>query len=544
MKVKNRKNLIRLLALSQIGTVATQIAPLVVNAEVNFDSINSFTPETRSRLDNAKNTLEAAKKTRNNSDVKKAIVAFTNVLPTGHSDSVSMDNYFAEDNEELQSVYDGLHDLVYNKVDNGEKNNLSMYLLNQMVLKRGNDSQVFMNKFINQFVEGNTNSSIKDKIDTSIRNLNAVIGEETQNEESNSNNDELKDSGNDEVVLVNPPDLSEAVKTPVAEETVEVMAPGEDAANEIYDAGELTWEDISYETVDGVTVQVTTTYTQKDGVITSSVKRDIVPMTDAYAGTMEDWKQLNDVSQLEVNDTAGELIEENKNILSNLTLHYTVTKATDEVYYYDTGIRVNEEGTATYQQVKDVLYQLALRADGYLTDDKGKFLIVVEGKPILIKEVKDSYSKKEIEEMFDGFKEVDMRIMETRIGTTASLEEQIVSGQAQKVTLDGESVDLKNNPTTKNSRVLLPIEEIAKVIGAKVEKDGEKIVVSKDDNVAVYETNVKSVVINGTAIEVNVPSEKTKSGELMGEVTELLKAFGYDLIWDEENSTIQLTTNE
>lgn len=540
MKQKNRKRIVGLLALSQLGTIAMQVSPMIVHAEIDYSTINSFTSETQSRFNTAKDLMNVAKNTKNSTDIEKAIKAFVNIMPTGNSDNVSIDNYHALDNKELSAIYEGIHQTIYNKPNGAEKDNLAMKFLNAMVLKRGNESQVTMNEYITRFNDENTITTIQDKVDTSIRNLNAIIGVPGEGERPSQIDNPLKENGNNEVVQVNPPDLSQAVPVPEISETTETVTTNDDADSQEADMVDLTWEDIHYESVNGRTVKVTTTYHQLDGKTEVSVSREVVPDMETTAGTEDMWKLFNDVSSLETVESPTDLIEENQNVQSDLTLHYTVTKKAKNVYYYDTGIRVKEDGTATYQQVKDVLYQLAIRSEGYLTDDKGKFLIVVEGKPILIKEIKDSYSKQEIEDMFDGFGEVDMRIMKTRIGTTASLEEQIVSGKAQHLALDGNKVELKTNPITKNSRILLPIEEISKIIGAEVKKDGEKLILTKDKDVVVYEQKVKSIVVNGKVIEVHVPSEKTQSDVLMGEATELLKTFGYNLVWDEEESTIQL----
>lgn len=543
MKHKNRKRIVGLLALSQLGAVAMQVSPMIVQAEVDFSSVNSFTPETQSRFNTAKDLLEVSKKTQSSGDIEKAIVSFVNIMPTGNNDNVAKDNYHALDNKELGAIYEGIHKTIYSKPNGSEKDRLAMKFLNAMVLKRGNESQVTMNEYITRFNDENTITTIQDKIDASIRNLNAIIGATGDGERPVQNDNSLKDNGNSEVVQTNPPDLSQAVPVPEATETIETTTVESDSDSQEAGLVDSTWEDVHYESVNGRTVKVTTTYNQVNGKTEATVSREIVPDSESSAGTEDIWKLFNDVSSLEVVDSPTDLIEENQNVQSELTLHYTVTKNEKEVYYYDTGIRVKEDGTATFQQVKDVLYQLAVRSEGYLTDDKGKFLIVVEGKPILIKEMKDSYSKQEIEDMFDGFGEVDMRIMKTRIGTTASLEEQIVSGKAQHLALDGNKIELKTNPTTKNSRILLPIEEIAKIIGAEVKKDGEKLILTKDKDVVVYEQKVKSIVVNGKVIEVHVPSEKTESNVLMGEATELLKTFGYNLVWDEEESTIQLLSN-
>jgi len=330
-------------------------------------------------------------------------------------------------------------------------------------------------------------------------------------------------------------------------ETVEVNHDISSGITEEFDLTDLdtTWEDVYYETVDGKPIRVTVTYTQVNGETTSTVKREVVPEHVAYAGTEDDWAFVNDSSEvvdiIDIED-AGVTSEEDENTRSNMTLHYTVTKGTDEVYYYDTGMRVSKEDVASYQQVKDVLYQLALRAEGYLAEDEGKFLIVVEGKPILIREAKETYTKQEVEAMFKGFGSVDMRIMPTRIGTTASLEEQLVSGKAQSVTVNGEEANLNHHPLVEDGHVLLSIGELADLLNIDYSEDGSKLTLTNEKNTLIYEENVKAVTLNGVAIDTATPSIRNEDGALMGDITEFLNVFHVDMIWDEENSTIQLET--
>ena len=175
-------------------------------------------------------------------------------------------------------------------------------------------------------------------------------------------------------------------------------------------------------------------------------------------------------------------------------------------------------------------------------EDKDKFLVVMEGKSIVIRKEKDEYTKDEMEAIFKEFKTVDIRILETRIGTTVSLEEQLVTGTAQSVELNGEVVKMTTNPSTQNNRVLFPIKEMAERMDLAVEQDGKKLILSKAGSSIVYEEGVKAVIVDGSVVESTTAAFLSDKGILMGELTEMLKLFHYEMLWDEESSTIRLTS--
>lgn len=230
-------------------------------------------------------------------------------------------------------------------------------------------------------------------------------------------------------------------------------------------------------------------------------------------------------------------ITQDQNPESQYTIHYTVNKDESRPYYYDTGIRVNRNKEATYEQYRDVLLVLADKSEGFFVRDKEKSLAVLEGRPVVIKEVKETYSKQELENQFNDFDKVEVRIMETRIGKTESLEVQIVSRQAKTVKVDGKEIQLLTLPMVKNERALLPLEEIAEVLGGKAKRDGDKFIVTKGSTTVMYRLKDNAVYVNGRRIELkNAP--EYKDGVLMVEVGELATALGYRMSWDGETSTI------
>lgn len=534
MKVTWKKLLISAMALSQVQVLAQPI--LVARAS----DTQSMTDASRKRMADFTEAVSKAKGSKSKGDIEHAIkifsTLFTNDDPDG-SDFLFM-------SEEAISTYDQLINLIVEGSSGTMRSDLMMSLIHAMALKVSNENQLFYFTYLDDLLTNNKVKELEGRIETTTRILNQA---QTFPENIRKPGAIIKinEKGELELTQEYPMDIPD-IK--VEEEFVDVGNPDIQKGSIDFDISfdDSTWEDVYYEVVDGKNVEVTIVYTRKDGKTTSKVNKKVVEAGALVGGSKEEWDLLNDNSTLQVLESDNAISEdEAQNVRSNLSLHYTVTKGTDEIYYYDTGMRVQEDGTATYQQVKDVLYQLALRAEGYLADDKDKFLIVVEGRPVLIQNKKESYSKEEVEKMFKGFERVDMRIMQTRIGTTASLEEQLVSGKPQGLKLNGEDQDLKHQPIVEDSRVLLSVKELGELFGLTIEEDGEKVIVTDADKMhtVIYETNVKAVVVNGKSVETSVASTKTKEGTLMGDVNELLKTFNIGMVWDEENSLILLTTN-
>lgn len=246
---------------------------------------------------------------------------------------------------------------------------------------------------------------------------------------------------------------------------------------------------------------------------------------------------------IEDNYSNWKYINETQNPESNMTIQYTLNRDTETPYYFDTGIRVSLDDTVSYEQLRDVLYQVSIKSGGYFVEDRDKMLSIVEGRPIVVKKTKATYSKSDVDNVFKEFKKVEIRIMETRIGASSSLEERIVSKQANKVKVEGNDLTLKTSPIIKDGRALLPIEQIAKELGADIIKSNDKYIIKKDENTVVYEKNKSYVLINGQVTEMGT-SPEIRDNVILGEIQEMAKIFGYDVMWDGEDSAILLNKIE
>lgn len=239
----------------------------------------------------------------------------------------------------------------------------------------------------------------------------------------------------------------------------------------------------------------------------------------------------------ELTDREMEYLLEDQNEESKHSIQYSLEKQGEAPYYFDTGLRVDSKMNASYEQYKDVLYQIAVKSGGYVVEDEGRVLVVIDKKAIIVKDIKKSYKEAEIESLFESFPNIDIRILETRIGTSTSLEQQIVSKQARTVSIEGNKVDLETTPIVREERVLLPIKEIASQMGATLEQKGAQFIVQKDEVTVVYELKNKKIVVKGKQIDIGIAPD-VKDGVLYVEMSELASAFNYEMVWDGDSSEL------
>lgn len=534
---KRAKRLITLLAMTQMAGIIVQPVAMV-HAEENMEAKFPFTDAAQKRLKQAQSSYEKAKGSKSTANIKKAIEDFSNILDDGNT----QDNKAVQYNKSIQNLFDNLRSLIYGVSDTGQRDYLANYFLGQMAMAYTNEEEKFYDIFMEQLLTKNEVNSLKDSFMDTAANVNFYTSYLSLKQDMKGKINNKGQFYIEKKLEFNVPEV-EAVTPETPSNFNEDVEVNHDEALGLEEG--TTWDDVYHEMVDGAKVKVTTTYTIKDGKVVSNIKREVEGASPFLIADEELTKIFTSGEQAEVIDNSKTDSMDNEEVESNLTLQYTVTKGQENAYYYDTGIRVDKEGTATYQQMRDTLYQLAIRAEGYLVEDKDKFLIVAEGKPVYVSEAKKTYSKDEIEAMFKSFEGIEIRVMETRIGTTASLEEQIVTGQAQQVSLDGEVLDLQTKPAIKEGRIVLPIKEIADFVGAESIVEGNKLTVTHNGHTLIFEDKVKSVLVDGSIIEMSSPAELNDKAVLLGDVNELLNALEIEKAWDEETSTLVLTrTNQ
>lgn len=249
------------------------------------------------------------------------------------------------------------------------------------------------------------------------------------------------------------------------------------------------------------------------------------------------WNQNNNGdTALDVWESLG-LNELNK--LSNYSIHFSINKNNEKPYYYDSGIRLSTDMTATYTQIRDVLNQIALKTNGYVIEDTGKLLFIAEGKPLVVKDKKAEYSKSEIESLLNSFTEIGMKVDTVKQFSSDSLEDQANKGELREIAFGDETITLTKDPIVEGSILKLPIEEVATKLGLKVEQKDNKLLVTNDTLKFEYEIGTKNVSINGTTKILSTASQ-SKDNVVYGEMNLLIKELGYTLKFDSFAGKIEI----
>lgn len=295
------------------------------------------------------------------------------------------------------------------------------------------------------------------------------------------------------------------------------------------------WYEVTYSYVNGKVVQ-----TGK-----KKLSRESYPYLYGYSETSskDNDSQASEKNPfLAIGKTKLDYLTSDQNAESEYTIQYSLDKQSENPYYFDTGLRVDKNMNASYEQYKDVLYQIAVKSGGYVVEDSGRVLIVIDKKPILVKDIKKNYSEKEIENLFEEFPNIDIRIFKTRIGLSTSLEQQIVSKQAKTVSIEGKKVEMSNSPIVRDNRVLLPLKEVSEALGATVEQQEDKFIVRKGEASVVYQLKSTFVTSKGKKVDIGIAPD-VKEATLFVEMNELSKAFDYVLHWDADSSELSFNKN-
>lgn len=233
------------------------------------------------------------------------------------------------------------------------------------------------------------------------------------------------------------------------------------------------------------------------------------------------------------------LAQNDLNQLSNYTLQYSLNPKDEVPYYFDSGISVSNNMTATYTQVRDVLNQISIKANGTLIEDKDKLLFIAEGRPLVILNKQEEYSKDDISELLDCFENIDLKILEKSDGDSISLEEKIITNNANLITISDKDVQLSNSPKLKNSILQLPVKEVGEILGYKVDVNSETVTLTKDDIKIIMNINDKNVSINGeTKITATIPT--LENGVVYAEMNLIVKELNMSISYDKEKGSVSI----
>ncbi|HEL2860333.1 TPA: hypothetical protein UL242_002434 [Clostridioides difficile] len=234
------------------------------------------------------------------------------------------------------------------------------------------------------------------------------------------------------------------------------------------------------------------------------------------------------------------LNENELNKESNLTLKFTLNKNAEDIYYYDSGINVNLNKTVTYNQVRDVLNQIALKIkNGYLIEDRNKLLFIAEGKPLVIEDKKNSYSDTEIKRLLNTFNNLSLKIEEKSKTNEPKFKDEKQNSTLDKIFINNKEVKLKHPAMLKNGIIQFPIEEIAEELKIKLKINKNLAILSDDNNVIEYYIGTKKIKING-AEKLTTTSSKLENNIVYAEMNATLREFGFSINFNVSTDKISI----
>lgn len=536
-----------------ISAITNASAPIFVEAkEAKFP----FSSNVHKAYNEVVPLLNTAMKTKKDTDIKKALDSWIDM--TNEFTIVDSDGYY--EGNPVDKTYEKLKKFVYGLSEKQSKQWVN-YLAEKWILANGSDGVTVQYNYLDDFIyspPSSASSDIKKMMDKYEYGLSAALNtpggfqnKAELDEAKNTDYAKLGDEAKKEMNKQKDPSekLTKDSKKYLEEKKKEVAQEKAKKANEKKVLQKIESQpitDTTYKKIGDYWYKISSTY--KNGKLVKQTKTKLDKNDAKYRYLyLNDKNSIFSSGKTQViskfggyNKKQDTYFMKNQNEESNYTLQYTVEKKSNNPYYYDTGIRVSLKKTATYDQYKDVLQQVAVKEKGYVVEDKDRIMIVVDKKPIVVNKVKGTYSQKEIENFFDSFPNVDIRILPTRIGTTESLESQLVSKKVNKLVINKKEEKLVHAPVVKNSHALLPLEEVAGLLKLSYKEDKGNYILEKGDVKFVYHKKDSKVVAKGKTIDNGVKIYK-KSNVVYGDINELVKTFGYDMEWDSDSKSIILT---
>lgn len=236
--------------------------------------------------------------------------------------------------------------------------------------------------------------------------------------------------------------------------------------------------------------------------------------------------------------------EENKKIRSGKTVHYVLNVNDKYPIYRDTGIRVSDENIVNYEEAKDILNQIVVMKKSKIVEDIDKFIALVNGKIILVNN-SDSIDINSIISQLEGTTSI-VKVLDTRMGGRFNLSDYVEFNKDINIKVNNKPLDLTIQPIVENSRVLLPVRDIAEALGAKVtwnkEKAEAKIV--KGDKTIIFTKDSDIAVSNGDKYKLSNPSRTTEDERMFILSQFLVSELGAIMEWDAKELTLVINTKK
>lgn len=233
-------------------------------------------------------------------------------------------------------------------------------------------------------------------------------------------------------------------------------------------------------------------------------------------------------------------INTNQNEDSEYTIHFTINKTSKNPRYYNTGIKADSSNlSVTYNQLKDALYQLSIKKEGFSITSNNKFLCIVDGQPIVIKKSVETYSKVNVEQLLNSFTNLEFKIMKPVESSPNSLGNYLENEKIKSFIFNGKTINLNNAFILIDQQLYAPINEIAKLLGLSTSVDDKNLTISNKTINLKLSANSKSYYI-GRNEKVFTSSPILQNSQIYASLETVLSEFGYDVIWDSESEELTI----
>ena len=270
-----------------------------------------------------------------------------------------------------------------------------------------------------------------------------------------------------------------------------------------------------------------------DGTLIASIDRSVYDLSDTvlcgsyYSESDRDYSyNYYDLDGNLIGSESGEQAWREGSLYERYSLNGEIVSRYKIQFMSDREVVLDGNGNIVFDNpdkasIWDIINEKFIKVyrDGYYG------LYTIDGTPIIYPDYYDDISYCEELDIFAFEKDLQVSIAKI------SPAEPTIS-----VTVYGNPVEFDQPPVLKEGRTLVPVRAIAEALGSSVEWDEatQTVTATLGDTVVKLVINSKQMLVNGNAVEIDVPAEIINSRTLIP-VRAISEAFGCNVDWDGDN---------
>lgn len=199
--------------------------------------------------------------------------------------------------------------------------------------------------------------------------------------------------------------------------------------------------------------------------------------------------------------------------------------------WIDTGIVVSQNNdNSILGNTKATLSVISKMTDLKKVDGKkDNALVLYKGQ------FKELTSNFDIENLLN----IQIKAQDSRMGGKFNLADYLEMNGSLVVVVNGKKINLQEDPEVDNSRVLLPLRQIAESMGIKIDWNQEKQVATINDNI-VYDMLNNSVSKNGQVYKLSASPKLNKNKRILTVLNFIVHEFQYTMEWNAEDMQLEI----